>query len=321
MKYLKLFEFYKSTDKTINVNNGTYEVGNDKETNKGTIYDKSWESLLPQKITVNYHNQNNSFTKGNIMIHSDMVQITYDRITKANGVPDTLEFDIYFTKDTNEGKIKLDIDITYGDLMACEFSIESPNKVNVIEYTSYHSKNDRSNTVFALSSDSLSRFINFLNKFGMRLNISDFKFLDNKDNYNPNQVNESKFSQEKYIKELKDTLVDLEHYGFYVGITKSKAMDYNANPKTLFDCYSVSIYKIGREDIFEDDDEYEVKLFNIDDILETLKFSESYSDNILDLKLEYMILYNSNKRYFYKTLDIIPKEVCFSNIVLYFKIL
>lgn len=186
MKYLKLFEFYKSTDKTINVNNGTYEVGNDKETDKGTIYDKSWESLLPQKITVNYHNQNNSFTKGNIMIHSDMVQITYDRITKANGVPDTLEFDIYFTKDTNNGKIKLDIDITYGDLMACEFSIESPNKVDVIEYTSYHSKNDRSNTVFALSSDSLSRFINFLNKFGMKLNVSDFKFLDNKDNYNPN---------------------------------------------------------------------------------------------------------------------------------------
>lgn len=183
MKYLKLFEFYKSTDKTINVNNGTYKVDNNK-TYKNTIYDKRWESLLPQKITVNYHNQNNVFTKGNIMIHSDMVQITYDRITKSNGIPDTLEFDIYFTKDTNNGKIKLDIDITYGDLMACEFSIESPNKVDVIEYTSYDSKYDRSNTVFAFSTESLGKFIEFLNKFGMKLSMCDLKFLE--DNYNTN---------------------------------------------------------------------------------------------------------------------------------------
>ena len=72
--------------------------------------------------------------------------------------------------------------------MACEFSIESPNKIKVIQYTSYHSKFDRSNTVFALVDDSLQSFINFLNRFdGMKLKREDFKFLDQYDNYTPKQ--------------------------------------------------------------------------------------------------------------------------------------
>ena len=97
---------------------------------------------------------------------------------------DTLEFDIYFAKEEN---IVLNIDITYGDAMACEFSVEAPNKVKVVEYTSYHSKFDPSNTVFALVDESLQSFINFLNMFsGMKLKKEDFKFLDQYDDYLPN---------------------------------------------------------------------------------------------------------------------------------------
>ena len=46
--------------------------------------------------------------------------------------------------------------------MACEFSVEEPNIVDVIEYTSYGSKFDPSDTVFALTDESLQKFINFL---------------------------------------------------------------------------------------------------------------------------------------------------------------
>ncbi len=68
--------------------------------------------------------------------------------------------------------------------MGCEFSIEAPNKVKVIQHTTYHSKFDPSNTVFALQDESLNKFINFLNKFpGIKINRYDLRFLDKKDNY------------------------------------------------------------------------------------------------------------------------------------------
>ena len=96
----------------------------------------------------------------------------------------TLEFDIYFAKEDN---IVLNIDITYGDAMVCEFSVEAPNKIKVIEYTSYHSKFDPSNTVFGFDDDSLESFVKFLNNFsGMKLKKEYFKFLDQNDNYSPN---------------------------------------------------------------------------------------------------------------------------------------
>ena len=191
MKYLKRFN--EDIEATINPN-GTIRPGqNVKDTIIDTIYDKRWENELPEFITINYHNNLYKFKKDNIMLHSDMVQITYSS-TPLNseeseeiwGSPDTLEFDIYFTKDDKDGNITLTVDITYGDAMVCEFTIEKPNKIEVIQYTSYHSKFDPSNTVFALVDESLQSFINFLNKFeGMNLKMSDFKFLDQYDNYTP----------------------------------------------------------------------------------------------------------------------------------------
>ena len=64
--------------------------------------------------------------------------------------------------------------------------VESPSKVGVIEYTSFRSKTDPSNTVFALDDNSLQSFVDFLNRFdGFKLDISQFKFLDRLDDYQP----------------------------------------------------------------------------------------------------------------------------------------
>jgi hypothetical protein len=116
------------------------------------------------------------------MKNGDMVQATYD--SNIWGFPSTLEFDFYFLKVNKD--FKIDIDITLGDAMVSEFSIEKPNKVNVIQYTSWRSKSDLSNTVFALEDKSLKSFVDFLNKFvGFDLSVDDFKFLDKYDNYNP----------------------------------------------------------------------------------------------------------------------------------------
>jgi hypothetical protein len=161
MRYLRRFKTFEST----------------------IIYDIDWHSLLPEEMTV-LKDGVHRFRIGNIMKHSDMVQVTYENVGGEWGVPDTLEFDFYFSHGEN---MRMDIDITWGDAMACEFYIESPSNVGVIEYTSYRSKTDPSNTVFALEDESLEGFVSFLNRFdGFKLDIGQFKFLDKRDDYQPN---------------------------------------------------------------------------------------------------------------------------------------
>jgi len=147
------------------------------------IYDIDWHKILPQEMVV-LKDGEHIFKVGNIMKHADMVQVTYENENDEWGAPSTLEFDFYFSKNEN---MRMDIDITWGDAMACEFYVESPNKVGVIQYTSFRSKTDPSNTIFALDDKSLKLFVDFLNKFdGFKLNVSQFNFLDKNDNYQPN---------------------------------------------------------------------------------------------------------------------------------------
>lgn len=146
------------------------------------IYDVDWATVLPKELVV-LKDGEHRFKVGNIMKHADMVQVTYENVTNEWGEPSTLEFDFYFSKNEH---MRMDIDITWGDSMACEFYIESPSKVGVIEYTSFRSKMDPSNTVFALEDKSLKEFVDFLNRFdGFKLDVNQFKFLDSSDNYQP----------------------------------------------------------------------------------------------------------------------------------------
>lgn len=152
---------------------------------KGLIYSTDWEKELPETISINYHGEIHNFKKGNIMLLADLVEITYESYPENSwGKPDCLEFDMYFVKDNENNKQRIDIDITYGDLVACEFSIEAPNKINVIQHTTYNSKFDPSNTVFALTDKSLDEFIGFLNKFPkIEITRKDMRFLDQYDNW------------------------------------------------------------------------------------------------------------------------------------------
>lgn len=161
MRYLKSYKIFEST----------------------IIYDIDWHTLLPQEMTV-LKDGVHKFKVGNIMKHSDMVQVTYENVSNEWGVPDTLEFDFYFSQN---GHMRMDIDVTWGDSMACEFYVESPSKIGVIQYTSFVSKTDPSNTIFALDDKSLQSFVDFLNRFdGFKLDVSQFNFLDKNDNYQPN---------------------------------------------------------------------------------------------------------------------------------------
>lgn len=120
---------------------------------------------------------------GNIM--SDPVyQITYDRDFDIDGIPDTLEIDVGPIHNDGEKDFHLNVEITFGDLIVSGFDIKSPNNVNPYQYTSYHSKMDPSNTVFALTDESLYELCKFFNHFdGVKVGPGDFKFLDSKDNF------------------------------------------------------------------------------------------------------------------------------------------
>ena len=171
-----------------------------------SIYDPKWKELLPNTITV-LKGQDCGidkwiYKKGNVMLNSDMLQITYDIDDQI--APDTFEIDIYFVKDdseekrgdstivVNSGQIKYDnnvgkhlpnlrltVDITFGDQMACEFTIDKQDGVKMFQDTTYGSKFDTTNTLFALSDESLKQLVDFLNRFnhGVNLKLEDFHFL------------------------------------------------------------------------------------------------------------------------------------------------
>ncbi len=143
------------------------------------FYDESWQDNLPKEITIIYKNQEIEFikrAKPNALPHQ--IQIKYDH--KKWGEPDTFEIDIEEVFDENNKKIKLIVSMTYGDLEVAGFSIEPPNTVSKpFTFTSFGSKFDPSNTVFALSKKSLSDFCKYINSFGHGIKISpkDLYFL------------------------------------------------------------------------------------------------------------------------------------------------
>ena len=166
MKYLKKYNLFESS-----------------------IYDTDWKKLLPQELII-IKDGEHTFKLGNVMKHSNMIQVTYENANDEWGVPSTLQFDFYFSEIIKElipdNVMRIDIDITWGDAMACEFYIDNKGEVEVIEYTSFGSKTDPSNTVFALDDNSLKSFVEFLNRFGLsNFDLTQFTFLDKSGEYQP----------------------------------------------------------------------------------------------------------------------------------------
>lgn len=173
MKYIKSYKIFEA--------NGTF------------MYDPSWEELLPLYIKVMKGDPKNPqrlvYKKGISRNLGPEVQIPYETMDETGGRenPDTLEFDIYWDYNTNNQKLSVNVEINYGELTASQFRVQPPNIVDVIRYTSLHSKDDPSNTVFAIDSESLQSFCNYVNRWDADFNLSkkDLPFLDLYDNYLP----------------------------------------------------------------------------------------------------------------------------------------
>lgn len=156
------------------------------------IFDKEvWKRLLPKKLTI----INNSGTYE--LVYSDCsingvtnkIEIMYFHSTPTgpndvnkDGEPDMLQFDIHMVKtndgtDANPDNLKLNIDLTYGDAMVSQFSIEMPGKTEVGQYNGYGSKYDKE-TFFGFDDNSIKDLVNLFNRLGFKLSAKDFTFID-----------------------------------------------------------------------------------------------------------------------------------------------
>ena len=156
-----------------------------KKYNEGTsIFSQEVKKFFPDKIYLATTHGDWEFEKKDLMLNGDLIQMAYhhnpsedSKDVLSDGEPDFLEFDIHTAK--NERGIKLLVDITYGDSMVSEFSIEAPNKINVIHYTGINSKYDPE-TYFGFTDETINDLVKLFNSFnhGLKLTSNDFKFID-----------------------------------------------------------------------------------------------------------------------------------------------
>jgi hypothetical protein len=186
--------------------------------NNISYFQQDWfEKLMPSELEIyssplikklnkdgSLDDLNNEYEKKIILLHknaccinNDLIQFSYvddsdfqqDEVIQ-NGEPDGLAFDIFFVK--NERGIKMNVDITYGDHMAYEFTIEAPNKINVVHYTGKGSLYD-SETHWGFTKSAIDKLVQFFNRFnhGINLSAKDLQFLDS---------DEESYTHDKYDK-------------------------------------------------------------------------------------------------------------------------
>ena len=175
MKYLKYFELRAYGSNYV------------------SILDSDIENFLPKEMDI-YTMGGGGDGGGNYQLkldvvtrETDVLRVTYSQNTPekvdwdvtADGEPDTLEFDMHFVRkyEGNSSKLKINVDVTYGDSMVSSFSLEAPNKVIVNHYTGLGSHID-SETHFGFCDGSLKELVKLFNRFGFTLHEKDFTFID-----------------------------------------------------------------------------------------------------------------------------------------------
>lgn len=148
------------------------------------LFNEEWKKFLPTKIYLSTDNGDWELEKSDVIFIGDLIEVSYYQNTPENsgdvlsdGEPDYLSFEIHITKNTTGTKLL--VDITYGDAMSSEFSIESPNKINVIHYNGIKSKYDPYNW-FGFKPQTIKDLVVFFNSLDpeYKLTTTDFKFID-----------------------------------------------------------------------------------------------------------------------------------------------
>jgi GMP synthase-like glutamine amidotransferase len=186
---------------------------NESEESYSVFDSQGWKKFLPKELSIVTQNgtwkleipqeeygMSHATNVTNLM---NCLQINYVQNTPSredgdvtrDSEPDQLEFDITIVKDNdgsdaNPDTLKLNVDVTYGDAMVSEFTIEKPNKVTVLHYTGFGSQYDP-NSFFGFEDESLEELVKFFNSWGYELSKKDFTFIDKyPDSYIHQKTNE-----------------------------------------------------------------------------------------------------------------------------------
>ena len=161
----------------------------DVDSNKEYVFDKNECTIDNGLVQFSYY-YNSADQQDEKNKHKRPIPLDPNYVLE-NGEPSMLEFDIHFSKIgqgdifAEDDEIKMLVDITYGNNMAVEFSLEAPNKINIVHYTSVGSKYD-SETHWGFTHESIDDLVKFFNAFnhGIELTSDDLNFLDeNYDSY------------------------------------------------------------------------------------------------------------------------------------------
>lgn len=153
------------------------------ESNRVLAYLEDVKNIFPDKIGI--YTSNGSFTleKSDITREVDVIRASYYHNTASDGSvlkdgePDYLFIELHFVR--NHSGIKTLVNISYGDQMKSEFSIESPNKINIGHYNGIGSKAD-TETHFGFEDYTILDLCKLFNSFdfGYDINPKDLNFID-----------------------------------------------------------------------------------------------------------------------------------------------
>jgi GMP synthase-like glutamine amidotransferase len=259
MKYLKRFEgiVHDDRNKEYRMKNLPH-VGEDIHTDgRISILQQDWfEKLLPDTLTVHSDPQIKKlnfdqsvvdvdgskeyiFDKNECTIDNGLVQFTYyynsmksDKGEVTDGEPSMLEFDIHFVK--NEQGFKLLVNITYGDQMATDFSIEAPNKINIGHYSGVGSKYD-SQSHWGFTHESITHLVKFFNAFnhGIKLTEKDLSFLDQSHDTYKHDIHNTDhlYTDESDLIEFGNSVKESFETDVFLIINNAKEPEYKYFPK------------------------------------------------------------------------------------------
>ena len=223
-----------------------------KEADQFTILTDEVKKLLPDTLEIYTTNGSYTFKKDTITREIDILRANYSQKTiqkydgdeSVDGEPDNLEIDFHFTKTGERHNVA--IDITYGDSMVSEFTINAPNKITVGHYNGVDSVADP-DTHFGFSDDSLKDLCKFLSEFGFKVMPKDLTFIDKyPDTYvkedvkltplSHNQivlvVNNDKTPNGKYLKDLV-SLLKMRGVEYKIATTDQDVKRINEQDKVL----------------------------------------------------------------------------------------
>ena len=263
MKYLKRFEgivpVHGDGNKEYRMKNLPH-VGEDIHTDgRISILQQDWfEKLLPDTLTVHSDPQIKKlnfdqsivdidgskeyiFDKNECTIDNGLVQFTYyynsmknDKGEVTDGEPSMLEFDIHFVK--NEQGFKLLVNITYGDQMVTDFSIEAPNKINIGHYNGVGSKYD-SQSHWGFTHESIAHLVKFFNAFnhGIKLTEKDFSFLDQSHDTYKHDIHNTDhlYTDESDLIEFGNSVKESFETDIFLIINNAKGPEYKYFPKVV----------------------------------------------------------------------------------------